>query len=161
MGIFWLQIIINAFCNGYKTDLIIHRVHCAYTSYSSFDIQCQIGSGCITSVLVQHCQPSNSLNRKLESTRYIFHDGICLLSWQKHLFSFRWNSFSSVYSSHLLIIIMKYSFKFVLDTIRQIQSTIFKERIVSQHIEAETKWPPFSRRHFQMGFLEWKCMNFD
>ena len=29
------------------------------------------------------------------------------------------------------------------------------------HIEADTKWPPFSRRHFQMHFLEWKCMNFD
>ena len=29
------------------------------------------------------------------------------------------------------------------------------------HIEAETKWPPFSRRHFQMDFLEWKYMNFD
>ena len=26
------------------------------------------------------------------------------------------------------------------------------------HIEAETKWPPFSRRHFQIDFLEWKCM---
>ena len=24
-----------------------------------------------------------------------------------------------------------------------------------------SKWPPFSRRHFQMHFLEWKCMNFD
>ena len=23
------------------------------------------------------------------------------------------------------------------------------------------KWPPFSRRLFQMDFLEWKCMNFD
>ena len=23
------------------------------------------------------------------------------------------------------------------------------------------KWPPFSRRHFQMHFLEWKCVNFD
>ena len=30
-----------------------------------------------------------------------------------------------------------------------------------KHIEAETKWPPFSRRHFQMIFLEWKCMNLD
>ena len=29
-----------------------------------------------------------------------------------------------------------------------------------QHIESETKWTPFSRRHFQMDFLEWKCMNF-
>ena len=27
-----------------------------------------------------------------------------------------------------------------------------------QHIEAETKWPPFSRRYFQMHFLEWKYM---
>ena len=25
-----------------------------------------------------------------------------------------------------------------------------------QRIEAEIKWPPFSRRHFQMHFLEWK-----
>ena len=23
------------------------------------------------------------------------------------------------------------------------------------------KWPTFSRRHFQMHFLEWKCINFD
>ena len=30
-----------------------------------------------------------------------------------------------------------------------------------KHIEAETEWPPFTRRHFQMHFLEWKCMNFD
>ena len=30
-----------------------------------------------------------------------------------------------------------------------------------QHIEAETKWPPCSRRHFQMHFLGWKCMNVD
>ena len=29
------------------------------------------------------------------------------------------------------------------------------------HIEAETKWPTFSRRHFQMHFLEWKCISFD
>ena len=29
------------------------------------------------------------------------------------------------------------------------------------NIEAEIKWPPFSRRHFQVDFLEWKCVNFD
>ena len=29
------------------------------------------------------------------------------------------------------------------------------------YIEAETKWPPFSKQHFQMYFLEWKCLNFD
>ena len=23
------------------------------------------------------------------------------------------------------------------------------------------KWPPYSRRHFEIHFLEWKCMNFD
>ena len=26
------------------------------------------------------------------------------------------------------------------------------------HIEAETKWPPFCRRHFQMHFLQWKTL---
>ena len=30
-----------------------------------------------------------------------------------------------------------------------------------QHIEAETKWPWFSRQYLQMHFLEWKYMNFD
>ena len=29
-----------------------------------------------------------------------------------------------------------------------------------QHIEARTKWPPFSRWHFHVNFLKWKCMNF-
>ena len=29
-----------------------------------------------------------------------------------------------------------------------------------QHIEAATKWPPFSIRHFQMHFREWKYWNF-
>ena len=28
-----------------------------------------------------------------------------------------------------------------------------------QHIEAETRWPPFFRRHFRTHFLEWKCYN--
>ena len=34
-----------------------------------------------------------------------------------------------------------------------------KQTIVTYHynIEAETKWPPFRRRHFQTHFLEWKC----
>ena len=27
-------------------------------------------------------------------------------------------------------------------------------------IEAKTKWPTISRRHFRMHFLEWKCVNF-
>ena len=29
------------------------------------------------------------------------------------------------------------------------------------HIEAETKWPPISWRHFQMHFVEWNYGNFD
>ena len=31
---------------------------------------------------------------------------------------------------------------------------------IGYHIEAETKWLPFSWRHFQMYFLEWKHINF-
>ena len=31
---------------------------------------------------------------------------------------------------------------------------------VINHIEDETKWPPFGRGHFQMHFLEWKHLNF-
>ena len=31
----------------------------------------------------------------------------------------------------------------------------------SLHIEAETKWSPFCRQHFQMHFLKWKYMNSD
>ena len=33
--------------------------------------------------------------------------------------------------------------------------------IIIDHIEAETKWPPFGSRHFKIHFLEWKCVNFD
>ena len=29
----------------------------------------------------------------------------------------------------------------------------------NQRIEAETKWPPFSRWHFQMHFHQWKFLN--
>ena len=31
--------------------------------------------------------------------------------------------------------------------------------IFRPHIEVEKKWPPFSRWHFQMHFLEWRCIN--
>ena len=33
----------------------------------------------------------------------------------------------------------------------------------SQHLThwGRDKWPPFFRRHFQMDFLEWKCVDFD
>ena len=31
----------------------------------------------------------------------------------------------------------------------------------SKHIEAETNWPPFRRRHFQTHFLEWKLSYFN
>ena len=34
-----------------------------------------------------------------------------------------------------------------------------KSKHHSKHIEAETKWTPFRRRHFQWHFLEWKCVN--
>ena len=30
------------------------------------------------------------------------------------------------------------------------------EPMLTKHIEAETKWPPFCNRYFQMHFLEWK-----
>ena len=32
--------------------------------------------------------------------------------------------------------------------------------LVSYHIEVETKWPPFLKRHFQMHLPEWRCMDF-
>ena len=32
---------------------------------------------------------------------------------------------------------------------------------LTSNIEAQTKWPPFSRRHFQVHFLERKCLNSD
>ena len=35
----------------------------------------------------------------------------------------------------------------------------FEHRI--KHIEAETKWLPFARWHFQMPFRKWKCINFN
>ena len=36
----------------------------------------------------------------------------------------------------------------------------YKDPTNDYHIEAETKWTRFRRRHFQMHFIERKCMNF-
>ena len=36
----------------------------------------------------------------------------------------------------------------------------WREAASSYHIEAEAKWTPFRRRHFQMHFLQWKCFFF-
>ena len=41
------------------------------------------------------------------------------------------------------------------------QYNIFSvQQLDCQYIEVETKWTSFSRRHFQMHFLGWKCLNF-
>ena len=37
----------------------------------------------------------------------------------------------------------------------------FNHFALLKHIDAETKWPLFSRRHFQVHFREWKCIHFD
>ena len=33
-------------------------------------------------------------------------------------------------------------------------------RVCFQYIEAETKGPTFPRPHFQIPYLEWKCLNY-
>ena len=38
---------------------------------------------------------------------------------------------------------------------------MYLQASISYHIEAETKWPTFSRWHFQMHFLVWKCINLE
>ena len=46
-----------------------------------------------------------------------------------------------------------------------ISEKLFNAMMSGQHyvkrVEDETKWPKVRRRHFQMHFLEWKCMDFD
>ena len=41
------------------------------------------------------------------------------------------------------------------------ESSSDKEVMLSvyQHIEAETKWPPFSRQYFQVQFIEWNWIS--
>ena len=60
---------------------------------------------------------------------------------------------------HSIIIFFRYvptslKNKYCFMTHSQVHAASYK------HIEAETKWPPFSRRHFQMHFVERKWMNF-
>ena len=43
----------------------------------------------------------------------------------------------------------------------QLHNPAYHSISMAYHIEAETKWPPFFRRHFQIYFLEWKCRNFN
>ena len=45
---------------------------------------------------------------------------------------------------------------------QRVWTNVFEENLkFGPTSEAEAKWPPFSRQHFQMYFLKWKCMNFD
>ena len=48
----------------------------------------------------------------------------------------------------------------IISVILQPDNIRFSEYQLLKHIEAETKWTPFRRRHFQMHFLEWKYVNF-
>ena len=50
--------------------------------------------------------------------------------------------------------------KCFIDPIPRAESTCVEYRW-TERIEAETKWPPFRRRHFQMHFPEWKRLNLD
>ena len=42
-----------------------------------------------------------------------------------------------------------------------IRAGTYQAHWLYQHIEAETKWTPFRRRHVQVHFLEWKYLNFE
>ena len=37
----------------------------------------------------------------------------------------------------------------------------FDAAAAAKHNDVETKWPTFARRHFQIYFLEWKCLKFE
>ena len=50
--------------------------------------------------------------------------------------------------------------KCFIDPIPKAESTCVEYRW-TERIEAETKWPLFRRRHFQMHFPEWKRLNLD
>ena len=54
-----------------------------------------------------------------------------------------------------------YIYIYMLEETEQMYYHIRFRDVSALHIEAETKLTPFRRRHFQMDFLEWKCMNFD
>ena len=40
------------------------------------------------------------------------------------------------------------------------QNTAMNGNPLPRHTGADTKWPPIFRWHFQMHFLQWKCLNF-
>ena len=44
---------------------------------------------------------------------------------------------------------------------KYIKCKFINDMSIILHIAAETKWTPFRRRHFQMHFLERKCLNSD
>ena len=64
---------------------------------------------------------------------------------------FKW----CIYPYPLVLIAHGTSYNQIISWLSQYQQSNTK------HIEAETKWTLCRRRHFQMHFLERKCMNFD
>ena len=68
---------------------------------------------------------------------------------------------------HVIVLDRAYAFFFVNEGVSSIPDngvyqTCLENLMRSNHLThwGRDKWPPFSRRHFQMHFLQWKYMNF-
>ena len=61
----------------------------------------------------------------------------------------------------LFKIVKMFESKEQMKTIAWKGKTFSESSQINYHIEAETKWPPISWRHFQMHFPELKYINFD
>ena len=73
------------------------------------------------------------------------------------------NKFSTAFIEHLFAVCAQYSCVSKRPTVHQCKhhQWNFLESVARLTHWGRDKRPPFSRRHFQMDFLEWKCMNFD
>ena len=96
--------------------------------------------------------------------------GMCcrsLKAWQygivKSMSMFDWKCVTNVYRRRILGIsiwsaLSYFEFNDAFGNIETLYVELCKETLTHW---GRDKWPPFSRRHFQMHFLEWKCINFD
>ena len=108
--------------------------------------------------LKNFCKTRSLMTR---SQSMMFHQDHKRFTFKRLLFLFS----STVYLEFIYLITGKFYLTMVLRKLflkqgsNEYFSTLLGKHL--QHIEAETKWPPFRRRCFQMHFLEWEFMNFD
>ena len=115
----------------------------------------------LSSWMMRHTQHKNTPGTlTLKRLGHFFQNVILfskLLHHKCNIFIWNWSNIMNVSSALWMLMAWCISTRASVATVLTMQPCV--SRCLRVNTEAETIWPTFSRRHFQMHFLEWRCLN--